>query len=189
MLCLHNNDVLHRDLKASNILCTDDNSNPHSRATLSGENQRREDRGGGRCIFVDVADFESSLGTVGTAFWRAPEILQQLREAKVRNIQFTPAADVYSYAMTCYEIWTGRIPFEGYKNSDYDPVLLGVRPTLSDYVPTWVRNLLAKCWQQDPSERPSFSAIWQELRSRGMPHPHRNPVVLEAPDKSDIFVG
>lgn len=159
MLCLHNNDVLHRDLKASNILCTYDNSNPHSRTTLSGENQRREDRGGGRCIIVDVADFESSLGTVGTAFWRAPEILQQLREAKGRNLQFTPAADVYSYAMTCYEIWTGHVPFEGYKNSDYDPVLRGVRPTLSDYVPTWVRNLLAKCWHQDPLERTSFSAI------------------------------
>jgi len=184
MLCLHNNDVLHRDLKASNVLCTDDNSNPHSRATLSGENQEREDRSGGRCISVDVADFESSLGTVGTAFWRAPEILQQLKDGKRGCLHFTPAADVYSYAMTCYEILTGGIPFEGYKVSDYEPVLRGVRPTLPDSIPTWIRDLVQKCWHHDPSERPSFSTIWQELRSRGMPMPHRNPVVLEAPDKS-----
>lgn len=193
MLCLHNNDVLHRDLKSANVLCTDDNSNPHSRATLSGENQAREDRSGGRCISVDVADFEAPLGTVGTGFWRAPEILQQLqqlqqqvKEGKLGGIHllYTPAADVYSYAMTCYEILTGCIPFEGCKMSDYTEVLRGVRPPLPDYIPSWVRDLVQKCWHQDPSERPSFSAIWQELRSRGSPPVHRNPVVLEAPDKS-----
>jgi len=146
MRYLHSVDILHRDLNASNILCST--------------------RARGR-IGICVADYESSIGVVGTAFWRAPEILKQLKERKP-EIHFTGEADVYGFAITCYEIWTGHIPFEEYKSNDYDHVLNGARPALPAHVPSWVKDLIQRCWHQNPSERPSFSAIIEELESRPM---------------------
>jgi len=48
---LHNHSIVHRDIKASNVLV----------------------RGHLVCF---IADFECSLGVVGTGFWRAPKILE-----------------------------------------------------------------------------------------------------------------
>jgi hypothetical protein len=45
---------------------------------------------------------------------------------------FTKMADVYSYAMTCYEVLRGCILFEGHPRSDYSRVLSGKRPKMLD---------------------------------------------------------
>ena len=50
-----------------------------------------------------VADYECSLGVVGTGFWRAPEILRAL-QIDNRNLNrklFSYKADIYSFGMTC----------------------------------------------------------------------------------------
>lgn len=59
MMTLHELGILHQDLKASNVLMQLD-----STMGKIGMDSGR------------VADFECSVGVVGTAFWRAPEILQ-----------------------------------------------------------------------------------------------------------------
>ena len=55
------------------------------------------------------------MGVVGTGFWRAPETLQAIKSNPVSSqaLMFSNATDVYSYAMTCYEVLTGQMPFEG----------------------------------------------------------------------------
>jgi hypothetical protein len=134
--------IIHRDLKASNVLV------PCSHKTTSFGS------------VVTVADFECSIGVIGTGFWRAPEILQQLKNRiPTSRIRFSFAADIYSYGMTCYEIITGRIPFEGHSSTEYDVVLNGERPELPCDVPHWVRELIYDCWNPDPSRRPYFSDI------------------------------
>jgi serine/threonine protein kinase len=57
---LHSHDIIHRDLKASNVLMKRD----------------------GNWISC-VADFECLVGVVGTGFWRAPEILQACKDKNV----------------------------------------------------------------------------------------------------------
>lgn len=109
---LHRKGTTLRDPKAANVLLSRPGSpwkNPHLLDPVSG---------GFRC---EVADYECS---VGTKFWRVPEILLALKNtnitpglfttasAKNENITlelFTKALDTYSYGMTCYEIITGRI--------------------------------------------------------------------------------
>jgi hypothetical protein len=134
---LHSHDIVHRDLKASNVLVMKEKN------------------------WTFVADFECSVGVVGTGFWRAPEILQACKDKNVskRPDIFTKQADVYSYGMTCYEILTGKLPFEGRPVWDFDLVLNGDRPEMPEYVDDWARGLLNWCWHPNASDRPSFGDI------------------------------
>ncbi|KAG0577615.1 hypothetical protein KC19_5G168000 [Ceratodon purpureus] len=140
---LHEHGIYHRDIKAANILVQ-------------------------KIPEVLIADFENSDNVVGTGFWRAPEILQTLDQfpkdrAPLSDKQLQ-AADVYSFGMTCYEILTGKSPFDGHRWSDYNLVLSGGRPELPDHVPEPLKNLIRTCWHQNPDSRPSFIVIVIHLK-------------------------
>jgi len=147
---LCNLDIVQRDLKASNVLHAHFNKN-------SDEEMHR----------LYVADFECSIGVVGIGFFRAPEILQAFKNKVVneRPDLFTNASNVYSYGMVCYEILTGKLPFEGHPTYDFDLVLSGQQPEVPHDVDKWVRNLLQRCWQFDPSARPTFGEILKLLEA------------------------
>ena len=139
---LHKHDIVHRDLKASNVLVYERKSGLPKWEPY-------------------VADYECSIGVVGTGFFRAPEILQACKDHKVweRPEVFSRAIDIYSYGMTCYEILTGKLPFEGHSQNDYTHVLNGSRPMLPEYVEDWMRDMLVRCWQSNPRDRPSIGKI------------------------------
>jgi hypothetical protein len=65
--------------------------------------------------------------------------------------------------MTCYEILTGKLPFEGHSPRDYDLVLNGGRPEVPEYVDDWARGLLNWCWQPIAANRPSFGDLLKLL--------------------------
>jgi serine/threonine protein kinase len=138
--------IIHRDLKASNVLVPCSYDTP------------------GFGSIVTVTDFECSIGVIGTRFCRALEIFQQLKiRVPASKIRFSFAADVYSYGMTCYEIITGCIPFEGYPTGAFDAVLNGKRPELPCDAPQWIRRLIYDCWHPNPFRRPYFSDIVQRI--------------------------
>ncbi|KAG0576783.1 hypothetical protein KC19_5G107300 [Ceratodon purpureus] len=154
MAYLHNRNMMHHDLKAANVLDLRNVS---------------EDQ---MCIMMLIADFESSAGTWGTGFWRAPEILAQIIERdraasageKRKKLKFTKEADVYSFAMTCYEVITGRLPYEGRSASDVDGIInRGERPELPLGICPELKDLICRCWHSDPLQRPSFNAIRTDL--------------------------
>lgn len=145
---LHKLGILHNDLKAANVLVL-------NRAIKRGFWEGS----------LEVADFESSVGIGGTGFWRAPEVILALKNGNLKQETFTQQTDVYSFAMTCYEILTGRMPFEDYDYHDYDIVLRGERPTLPQD-PSYheLNNLVRRCWHHDPQRRPLFEEICVELK-------------------------
>jgi hypothetical protein len=139
---LHSHNIVHRDLKASNVLV-------------------KEFKSGTPKYLCYVADYECSIGVIGTGFFRAPEILQACKDHKLKERLevFSKAADIYGYGMVCYEALTGKLPFEGHRTSDYDLVLNGERPMVPKYVKGWTCELLNGCWQSNPGDRPSFGEI------------------------------
>jgi serine/threonine protein kinase len=75
-------------------------------------------------------------------------------------------ADVYSYGITCAEILTGKIPFPHpkYKRTELlQKILKGERPPLPDDCPTLLANLITRCWDTDPCNRPGFLQVCNEL--------------------------
>ncbi|KAG4417729.1 hypothetical protein IFR04_009168 [Cadophora malorum] len=133
LLYLHDQGVIHRDIKGANILTTKDGK-------------------------VKLADFGVSTSTlagadkeaqvVGTPYWMAPEIIQ-LSGA-------TPASDIWSLGCTVIELLEGKPPYHklapmpalfAIVNDDHPPLPEGVSPAARDF--------LMQCFQKDPNLRVS----------------------------------
>ncbi|KAG0570876.1 hypothetical protein KC19_6G194100 [Ceratodon purpureus] len=150
MAALHKRNIVHRDMKASNILLWVPNEK-----TFDAVHDP---------FWCNVADFESSVGLVGTGYWRAPEILRALQTGSIRSHLFDEKSDVYSFAMTYYEILTGCIPFEDLGGRNYGMIIEGRRPELPSYINPLLKALLNRCWHTNPLERPSFGNIGEQLK-------------------------
>ncbi len=97
---------------------------------------------------------------VGTPEWMAPELVQlQQRPADEKKL------DIYSYGVVLYEILTHRWPWAELPNrfGVTEAVLSGRRPTVpiefTGPKEAAFRDLMARCWAQEPAARPSFDEI------------------------------
>ncbi len=72
--------------------------------------------------------------------------------------------DVYGFGMLCYELFIGKLAFQGHPLPEYDLVLLGKRLDISNSSwESWMRRLLQHCWDEDPHQRPRWDEILQNL--------------------------
>ena len=135
---LHNNNVVHRDLKSGNILL--------ALGLLAKV-----------CDFGTARNMAKTSNTTqkGTPRWMAPEIVAGV-EAKINKM-----CDVFSYGMVLYEIFARKVPYDDTPTNalvSYE-VLQGKRPPVPTTLPPFLLPLLADCWKQEPNQRPQFKAI------------------------------
>ena len=85
------------------------------------------------------------------------------------DVEYTKSVDVYSFAMSCYQVITGSLPYVDQSMRD---VLQAVsegklRPTfpLSLSCPEGVKQLMRDCWDHKPDSRPDFKEIHRRLWS------------------------
>jgi serine/threonine protein kinase len=151
---LHARGVVHRDVKSANVLVHVHPEYIDVKLTDFGVSEH----------FRDLSHDKPT----GTNAWRAPEVLQSLWDQSVTHI-ITPAIDVYSFAMTCYEIVTGKYPFEdefvtlGRRMTWHRIVSEGLRPELPVGLDSRLAELIRRCWRHNPQQRPNFDEICQEL--------------------------
>jgi serine/threonine protein kinase len=175
---LKDHKVLHRDLKAKNILVNiyeplnsggESNTSLMQRQDVSLVLPHTQEN-----YVAKLADFglakcrphSSWVHTrmAGTTGWRAPEVFH-VHDTEVTQ-EYKWPADVYSFAMTCYEILTGSLPFANSPNqSIHASVMAGKRPEGLDElnIPDLLKDLVKKCWATDPDERPTFDEIERSL--------------------------
>lgn len=150
---LHARGVVHRDVKSANILVHVHPEYIDVKVTDFGISEH----------FGDLSHDEPK----GTCVWRAPEVLQSRRDQSVTHT--TPAIDVYSFAMTCYEILTGNYPLQheistlGPRMTWHRVVSEGLRPELPVGLDSRLAELIRRCWRHDPKQRPNFDEICEEL--------------------------
>jgi serine/threonine protein kinase len=143
MMVLHQNGVLHGNLRPSNILLND---NLEAKITDFGVSNG-----------IDPGKNLLKSMSVGTVPYIAPEIFKDSR--------YSWPSDVYAFGILVYSLVTLMDPFPG----ESDPLLIktkvvqGERPTIPHWVSEEWRTLITKCWSQEPYDRPAFEEIVAEI--------------------------
>jgi len=111
---------------------------------------------------------------VGSNTWMALELIQLQGIGNQMNVgrsnELVPKhpckCDIYSFAMVCFEILIGELPFGDVDNPKKMKamILKGDRPELPTHCPFQLRTLIEKCWNPEPKSRPTFDDICKELK-------------------------
>ena len=79
---------------------------------------------------------------------------------------YTEKVDVYSFAMVLFELFARELPFAGTDSFSVPlQVTKGLRPKLPKHVPKVWAKLIAQCWHDKPSKRPTFERISDSIRA------------------------
>jgi len=75
------------------------------------------------------------------------------------------SADIFSLAVVAWELLTGSCPYEGLSHLDVAIAVTqqGSRLTLPDHCSFEQKQLLNRCWSEDPSQRPSAAEMLKTL--------------------------
>uniref|UniRef100_H3AZI0 non-specific serine/threonine protein kinase n=1 Tax=Latimeria chalumnae TaxID=7897 RepID=H3AZI0_LATCH len=134
---LHSHNMIHRDIKAGNILLTEPGQ-------------------------VKLADFGSASiaspanSFVGTPYWMAPEVILAMDEG-----QYDGKVDVWSLGITCIELAERKPPlFNMNAMSALYHIAQNESPTLqSNEWSDYFRNFVDSCLQKIPQDRPTSEEL------------------------------
>ena len=147
---LHSHGIIHRDIKGGNILVSNDGA---IKLADFGASKRVE--------ALDAESDEMELTMRGTPYFMAPEVFEEKYGAK---------ADIWSVGGVIYQMVTGSPPWKdmGFKSpialfmhlkNHSDPPKLPQLKNCDEHDYILLERILTRCYQRDPSMRPSASTL------------------------------
>jgi tRNA A-37 threonylcarbamoyl transferase component Bud32 len=146
---LHQNRILHRDLKPDNLLLVSKSRDPSS-VTV-----KLADFGTSRAVSEKMAS-KYTTG-IGTPLYMAPEILAKK--------QYDLKADIFSFGVILWVLYAGKEPYSHLEHS-WDVakfVSEGNREEIGIDCPAGYKRIIEICWAQNPEERPTSEELLEEL--------------------------
>ena len=135
LVYIHKDNVIHRDIKAANVLITNEG---HVKlcdfgvaAQLTAANHKRQTM-------------------AGTPYWMAPEVIME-------GVYYNTKADIWSLGITAYEIATGNPPYCDVEALRAMQLITKSKPPRLEgrnYSPL-LKEFIALCLDEDPEERPT----------------------------------
>jgi len=148
LVYLHQQGVIHRDIKAANILITKEGTvklADFGVALVSHTKQRGGDNSN---------DDFASTEVMGSPYWMAPEVI-------TFSSPVTDRADIWSLGATIIELMTGKPPY-----FDMPQMSAMFHIAESEEAPPYPENIsedlvdfLNKCFERDPTKRPSAQEL------------------------------
>ncbi|XVF06103.1 hypothetical protein REPUB_Repub06bG0019200 [Reevesia pubescens] len=138
---LHNNGIMHRDIKGANILV--DNKGSIRLADFGASKQ-----------VVELATVSGAKSMKGTPYWMAPEVILQTGHSF--------SADIWSVGCTVIEMATGKPPWSQQYQEVAALFYVGTtksHPPIPEHLSTEAKDFLLKCLQKEPELRPAASEL------------------------------
>src|SRR5215204_6132515 len=131
LLMIHGKNYIHHDLHSGNIF-----SYTFSKSVIGDS---------GLC--QQIVNKKDEI--IGVISYLAPEVLSRK--------PYTKESDVYSFGMIMWEFTTGKKPFHDREHNRFliSDILNGERPQVTDDTPEFYAELMKKCWDHNPENRPT----------------------------------
>ncbi|MEW5302152.1 MAG: hypothetical protein WDW36_004960 [Sanguina aurantia] len=108
------------------------------------------------CDFGLASNSRRQAGS-GTPAYMAPELLD--------SKPYSEKVDVYAFGVMLNEMMGKEVPFGGCGVPEIRAaVLSGQRPDMPLSCPKVVENIIKRCWDADPTKRPSFERVLELLK-------------------------
>ncbi|CAB5388760.1 unnamed protein product [Rhizophagus irregularis] len=148
LVCVHDSKYYHKDLHSGNILSTIYFDNTISDSVISDF---------GLCRPMDQSSTDKTL--YGVLPLVAPEVLL--------GKEFTEAADIYGFGMIMSELISGEPPFVDREFDDnlFLAICYGQRPQIPEYTPEPYAELMKRCWDPIPTNRPTARELSNQFKN------------------------
>ena len=159
MKYLHSMNIIHRDLKLTNVLVVSDDSN--STQAICKISDFGTSREVDMKSTLSMSQSMTMTSNIGTPLYMAPEILSGVGH-------YSQKADVYSYGILMVSLWNQKPPYYEIHNREAGDLLSdittrGLRPRIQSECPQSYFNLVSACLVEDPHSRPSFDEIFKNV--------------------------